>query len=406
MSVGSSSNTGTYAAPQVSHEAASSSGPKSSLATLAEKLEAAPPKVNRIETIKVDGLVLLKIIKHCTESLPELCTGSLLGMDVESTLEVTNSFPFPESGSADNENDDDAEKESFGTKYQFEMLKLLRDVNVDCNPVGWYRSTYMGSFCTSELVEYLYQYQDQFDKASCQKSAVLIYDPFQTKKGNLALKAYRLSDAFMKMFRERKEGVKGKPGNVVKLSANVVSAVGGLKGDGSATISSVVSELSAEEIFEEIPIEITNSNLFTVLIEDFKERNGGKLDVDFDRLNLSTNPYLEKNFEFLIEEVDNLVNEQQKMQAEQRRTAKIEQEQIKWIQQRRLENKAREERGEPLLPEDADPSNPIFKPSTQSSRLESLLIRKQINIYCDQINKFTGSGFSKMYLASAIQGDE
>jgi translation initiation factor 3 subunit H len=40
--------------------------------------------------------VVLKIIKHCRENLPELVTGQLLGLDVNSTLEVTNSFPFPQ----------------------------------------------------------------------------------------------------------------------------------------------------------------------------------------------------------------------------------------------------------------------------------------------------------------------
>lgn len=39
---------------------------------------------------------MLKIIKHCRENLPELVTGQLLGLDVNSTLEVTNSFPFPQ----------------------------------------------------------------------------------------------------------------------------------------------------------------------------------------------------------------------------------------------------------------------------------------------------------------------
>jgi translation initiation factor 3 subunit H len=37
----------------------------------------------------------LKIVKHCTDSMPSLATGQLLGLDVGSTLEVTNCFPFP-----------------------------------------------------------------------------------------------------------------------------------------------------------------------------------------------------------------------------------------------------------------------------------------------------------------------
>lgn len=36
------------------------------------------------------------------------------------------------------------------------------------------------------------------------------------------------------------------------------------------------------------------------------------MDCDFDRLDLSTNPYLEKNLEFLCNWIDDLSNEQQK----------------------------------------------------------------------------------------------
>ncbi|CAK8989322.1 Eukaryotic translation initiation factor 3 subunit H-B (eIF3h-B) (Eukaryotic translation initiation factor 3 subunit 3-B) (eIF-3-gamma-B) (eIF3 p40 subunit B), partial [Durusdinium trenchii] len=109
-----------------------------------------------------------------------------------------------------------------------------------------------------------------------QKSVVLVYDPFQTKKGHLAIKAYRLSDAFMKVLREHKSAKASK--KVVKLSPAVVAAIGGLKGDGSAVVASnSEADLGAEELFEEVPIEITNSHLFTVLIEDLKERNGDKL---------------------------------------------------------------------------------------------------------------------------------
>mmetsp|Transcript_23067 Transcript_23067/g.40832 ORF Transcript_23067/g.40832 Transcript_23067/m.40832 type:complete len:412 (+) Transcript_23067:3400-4635(+) len=374
---------------------------RSSLATLAEKMAAAPPRVSKIETVKVDGLVLLKIIKHCTESLPELCSGSLLGMDMNADLEVTNSFPFPASEGENNDEEDGSKGSNDGAAYQMDMLKLLRDINVDCNPVGWYRSTYLGSFCTSDLVQQLFQYQEQLDQDSVQKSVVLVYDPFQTKRGHLAIKAYRLTDAFMKMYRERKSS--GAAGSVVKLSPAVVAGVGGLSGDGSAQVQAQETELSAEEIFVELPIEITNAHLFSVLLDDLKVRNGDKLDVDFDRLNLGTNSYLSNNLEFLVEEADNLAGEQSKKNQDKRRQAKIEQDQIKWILQRKMENQAREERDEPLLPE-VDASQAIFKPQPISSQLESLLIKKQIGIYTQQINRFTGAGFSKLYLAGAIQG--
>lgn len=54
--------------------------------------------------LQLDGLVLLKIIKHCKENVPEVVTGQLLGLNVEDRLEVTNCFPFPSTDDND-END-------------------------------------------------------------------------------------------------------------------------------------------------------------------------------------------------------------------------------------------------------------------------------------------------------------
>jgi hypothetical protein len=33
-------------------------------------------------------------------------------------------------------------------EYQFEMMRCLRDVNIDSNTVGWYQSTFLGSYLT------------------------------------------------------------------------------------------------------------------------------------------------------------------------------------------------------------------------------------------------------------------
>eukprot|EP00955_Chlamydomonas_euryale_P054424 355816-Chlamydomonas_euryale.AAC.3 len=48
-----------------------------------------------LKTVQLDSQVVLKIIQHCNESLPQLVTGQLLGLDVGQTLEVTDCFAFP-----------------------------------------------------------------------------------------------------------------------------------------------------------------------------------------------------------------------------------------------------------------------------------------------------------------------
>lgn len=57
---------------------------------------------------------------------------------------------------------------------------------------------------------------------------------------------------------------------------------------------------------------------------------------------------------------------------------------------------ARRTAGEDPLPEE-DPSNPVFKPLPEPSRLDSFLITNQISNYCNQINAYVHSQFSCRY---------
>lgn len=45
------------------------------------------------------------------------------------------------------------------------MMKSLRDVNVDNNTVGWYKSTYLGSFLDESMIETQFNYQENIEKA-------------------------------------------------------------------------------------------------------------------------------------------------------------------------------------------------------------------------------------------------
>ena len=48
--------------------------------------------------------------------------------------------------------------------------------------------------------------------------------------------------------------------------------------------------------------------------------------------------------------------------------------------------------GEEPLPEE-DPTNPIFKPLPEPSRLDSYLITNQIANYCNQINGYSAAAY-------------
>jgi len=111
----------------------------------------------RINTVYLDGVVVLKIIQHCKDNLPDLVTGQLLGLDVDTNLEVTNCFPFPT-------RDDDGDDE--GAEYQIDMMRCLREVNVDNNTVGWYQSTFLGTYLNESMIETQYIIKQLFLIAS------------------------------------------------------------------------------------------------------------------------------------------------------------------------------------------------------------------------------------------------
>ncbi|CAG8755619.1 4069_t:CDS:2, partial [Acaulospora morrowiae] len=318
-----------------------------------------------LESVQLDGLVVLKIIKHCREFFPNPVTGQLLGFDVNGVLEVTNCFPFPGTTKPDDE-----VEIADGARYQVEMMRCLRDVNIDHNTVGWYQSTYLGSFVTHKLVETQFNYQQTFNN----KSVVIIHDVSRSTHGNLSLRAFRFTQAFMETQREGK----------------------------FSTESLVKNKLTFSKIFEEFPIKIKNSHLVTALLhslDDFeevvpkgisldKEKVSSPLSPNFDTLELSLDPYIEKNLEFLLEAVDEHTQEQSNFAFWQRTVAREQTKMQAALQKRRQENAHRLAMEQELLPE--DDILKIFKLPPEPSRLDSLLITSQINNYCKQLNQYSG----------------
>jgi translation initiation factor 3 subunit H len=298
-----------------------------------------------LKEVQVDGLVLLSMMKHAKQSSPKQVTGSLLGLDQDGDLEVTNTFAMLDIGEdGDGSSVDD---------YQLEMMKMLREVNVDNNLVGWYQTAHLGNFCTPNVINTQYDFQALISN----NTVVLVYDPIQTANGSLYLKAFRLTDEYMKTHKHSE-------GNFTKESVSINS-------------------LTSQNILEEIPVKLRNSGLIQAFLFE-QTKKGLTEDCDFSRLDLSTNPFLSKNLEFLIAYIDELCMEQQKYQRFERDLQRQKQEQQRFITKRREENKHRRDNGEEPLPEE-DLTNPVFQPLKQPSRLDGLLISHQIETYCNQV---------------------
>ena len=62
--------------------------------------------------------------------------------------------------------------------------------------------------------------------------------------------------------------------------------------------------------------------------------------------------------------------------------------------------------GEATLPEE-DASLPFFRPLPVDARakdpLDTLLLAAQVNNYAQQVNKFAGQSFGKLFLAASLQ---
>uniref|UniRef100_A0A452V3U2 eIF-3-gamma n=1 Tax=Ursus maritimus TaxID=29073 RepID=A0A452V3U2_URSMA len=187
-----------------------------------------------VKQVQIDGLVVLKIIKHYQEEGQgtEVVQGVLLGLVVEDRLEITNCFPFPQ------HTEDDADFDE--VQYQMEMMRSLRHVNIDHLHVGWYQSTYYGSFVTRALLDSQFSYQHAIEE-----SVVLIYDPIKTAQGSLSLKAYRLTPKLMEVCKEKDFSPEAlKKGNI-----------------------------TFEHMFEEVPIVIKNSHLINVLMWELEKKS-------------------------------------------------------------------------------------------------------------------------------------
>lgn len=294
--------------------------------------------------VQLDSLVVLKIMKHCSESLPDLVSGQLLGFnDSEADFEVTNCFPFP-SHSTQHNVEGEVDESSAGARYQIEMISKLKDINADSNAVGWYQSAYLG-FLNEPIIFTHYSYQKNIERA-----IIIVYDPYRSQQGTLPLRAFRLSELFMSIY---------KPNS--PITPEVIKEHG----------------LSHEEMFVELQIEVKQNLLTRTLLKQLEEPQY-RPDTS-TKLKLGFHTFTEKNLEALIEGTDELTAEQSKYQYYLRslNRQKVAQKHLEELQS---ENERRVQEG--LLPHKvSDLINNAAKAVTPPNRLDSLLVANQITNY-------------------------
>ncbi|KAI4164109.1 MAG: hypothetical protein LQ342_002345 [Letrouitia transgressa] len=310
-------------------------------------------------------------------------------MDVKSTLQVTNSFPFPnvEIPPTDGHHDSPnppaaAPRQKQNTSYQTEMIKKLREVNVDANNVGWYTSANLGNFVNRETIENQYHYQKDLNE----RTIAIVHDVSRSSQGSLSLRAFRLSPIFMAA---RKE-------------------------DKFTTESLQKSGLRYQDILLELPLQIHNSHLLTSFLHQLPystppnpltstfppslaslASTPNPLNPNFSSLTLTLDPFLEKTSDLLLDTIEAHHTELNNHQYYQRQLGREQAKITAWQQKRKAENAARALAKQSPLPEDE--WQRLFKLPTEPGRLEVLLNSRQVEQYARQVDGFAAGVSAKMF---------
>ena len=320
-------------------------------------------KGSSVLTLYLFFQALLKISKHCDENSTRIVYGSLLGLDVDGILEVTYSYPIPDPKGTEQGDMGDIANDFDGQDYQIEMMKMLRDVNMDNNCVGWYQSVYAGTFSTDEIVGLQFSHQASEDLSD--NSVVMLYDPEQTKNGQLALRAFRLSDEYMAL-RQSKRNDFIKPSNILV----------------------------------ELPVRIKNGGHIAGLVRCLQDTHADVLNCQFDSLTLEgSDSVIEKQLECMGNTAEDLLEEQRKFQQYAKISAKPRQDRMRWLNNRVQENIERRENGEELLSTSLQDMKPLPE---APPRVDPVLLLGQMDAYSKKLNEHLDLTLEKSYATSQL----
>ena len=143
--------------------------------------------------------------------------------------------------------------------------------------------------------------------------------------------------------------------------------------------------------------ETTSLDLPSSLLEISQDPkiSSNPLAPNFDALDLSIDPFLEKTCDLLLDGIENHQTEQNNFQYWQRALGREQAKITAWQQKRKAENAARTASKQPLL--DETEWQKLFKLPQEPSRLEALLVGRQVEQYARQVDGFAATVSAKMF---------
>jgi len=349
----------------------------------ADGIPAAGAGAKQIEQIELDGLVIMKIIKHCQETYPITVTGQLLGMDMDEMLEVTNCYPFPQSspvgqavgGGNTLMEQQDLDVQVDHSQFQMDMMRCVREVNIDHQVVGWYQSTgsQVGSFLSPQWLETQAAYQANLSAVVC-----LVYDPIRTVEGSLNLRAYRISSRFMSLYS------KGQFTSVAFAKYGV----------------------NTKNMVEELPIRVRNAAVINAMVSSLELDSQvlGENDVLFARLDESTKPVVEQTLDYILSDMDELTRDQSRYTFFVRNLVRSAGAQLDAVRRARSSSSSSSDSTRAAASAAAlnDPAlGRLF--NGEPPRLETKLILRDLQSYMESIDVMSHSGLLRTSAVEAVQ---
>ncbi|QRW19029.1 eukaryotic translation initiation factor 3 subunit H [Rhizoctonia solani] len=317
-----------------------------------------------LTSVELDGLVVMKIMKHSQES--SNANGLLVGIDLDGTLNVTNSFAMPNL----TDDDDKSGKAAANARYQVAMLRQLNEVQGDDSVVGFYQSCTLGGFLRQSLIE-----QQALHQEKLRHGGVVVVHGIHSSavRGVASLRAFRLSESFRKAHKNKKFD----------------------------TASLISNQLTFSAIMEEFPVTVHNTSLLSAFLSNLSLPTqltslspstfpSAPIEPSFLQFDLNPNAHLER----LVDAADAVKAEESNLAYHARQHAR---ERTRAEAKRVEEDAQRANQGLPPMTDEEFAR--MFRLPSEPSRLESMLLLGQLDTQAKSAAVASSAEMVKMYLA-------
>lgn len=338
-----------------------------------------------ITDVHVDGMALMKIIKHCKDNHAvngSNAWGALLGMDMGGTLEVSNVFGLP--GMRSERGDEDERTTKSSMHYMAEMLRLLHQVNADVSPVGLYQGSFLGPFLNTAIVDGLNTLSLLMEREGQRgrgKAVMLVHDYAQLAQGNMVIKAYRLSPSFIDAYRKGKFSAQNLVEHRLTFSNVLIEIPVHVRN--TALADAMLATLTTENVPASRIAPRTSKELLTHPIDMH-------VGPDYMDLNLALEPVLVSTLESTLDAAEAYASESGNVGYQARQIAREKARADAFLTRRKAENATRESAG--LAPLPLDEVNKLFKIPAEPNRLESLLLLNQLDSAAQRLTETAAVG--------------